>query len=174
MKVVAFAYFFVIDYLVNILYTILFASIWFLLVSNPDATSSLADKTLESVKDSAGFLDPVHTGVTQVHIIAEPNANPLNPGEHGTLIGQTGTLVDDGSASSTMNSLSILLFFLIIKLYFIVIVFSYARDLVLRSNLTSASFTLNSNLKEKVQRWMLSSGYWKEDDEDYKGSSRRL
>jgi Inositolphosphorylceramide synthase subunit Kei1 len=174
MKVVAFAYFFVVDYLVNILYTILFASIWFLLVSNPDASPSLTDKTLESVKDSAGFLDPVHTDVTQVHIIAEPNANPLNPGEHGTLIGQTGTVVDDGSASSTRSSLSILLFFLVIKLYLILIVFSYARDLVLRSHLTSTSFTLNSSLKEKAQRWMISSGYWKEEEEDYKGSSRRL
>lgn len=174
MKVVVFAYFFVIDYLVNILYTILFASIWFLLVSNSDASSSLADATLESVKDSAGFLDPVHTDVTQVHIIAEPNANPLNPGEHGTLIGQIGTVIDDEGASSTMTSLSILLFFLVIKLYLILIVFSYARDLVLRSHITSASFTLNSGLKEKAQRWMISSGYWKEDDEDYKGSSRRL
>jgi hypothetical protein len=173
MKVVVFAYFFVIDYLVNILYTILFASIWFLLVSNPVASSSLADATLESVKDSAGFLDPVHTDVTQVHSMAEPNANLLNPGEHGTLIGQTGTVIDDG-ASSTMNALSILLFFLVIKLYLILIVFSYARDLVLRSHLTSASFTLNSGLKEKAQRWMISSGYWKEDDEDYKESSRRL
>jgi hypothetical protein len=138
-------------------------------VSNPNANSTLADATLESVKDSAGFLDPVHTGVTQVHIIAEPNANPLNPGEHGTLIGQTGTVVDDGT-SSAMSSLSILLFFLVIKLYLILIVFSYARDLVLRSHLAAASFTLNSSLKEKAQRWMISSGFWKEEDEDYKGS----
>jgi len=174
MKVVAFAYFFAVDYLVNILYTILFSLIWFLLVSNPDAASSLATKTLESVKDSTGFLDPVHTDVTQVHVIAEPNVNPLLPGEHATLIGETGTVVDDGGASSTMNSLSILLFFLIIKLYLVLIVFSYARDLVLRSHLTSASFTLNSSLKEKTQRWMISSGYWKEEEEDYKGSSRRL
>jgi Inositolphosphorylceramide synthase subunit Kei1 len=172
MRLVAFAYFFVFDFLVNIFYTALFASIWFLLVLNSNENSLGADKTFESVKDAAGFVDPVHTDVTEADVIAEPNLNPLT-GQHATLIGQTGTIVDDGSASSTMSSLSIILFSLI-KLYFILIVFSYARHLVLRSHLTPASFTLNSSWKEKVQRWMLSSGYWKDEEEDYKGSSRRL
>lgn len=172
MKVVTFAYFFVVDFLVNILYTALFASIWFLLMANADANSSLADKTFENVKDAAGFVDPVHTEVTKVHVIAEPHSNPLT-GLRATLVGQTGTMVDDGSAGSTMSSISII-FFSLIKLYFTLIVFSYARHLVLRSHLTANSFTLNSTFKEKVQRWMLSSGYWKEEEEDYKDSSRRL
>jgi len=172
MKVVAFAYFFVVDFVVNILYTVLFASVWFLLVSNPGTNSSPADNTFQSAKDSAGFVDPVHTDVAKAHMVGGPNSNRLI-GEYATLIGQTGIAVDDGSASSTTSTIFIVLFS-IIKLYLIVIVFSYARHLVLRSHLTAASFTLNSGFKEKLQRWMLSSGYWKEEEEDYKGSSRRL
>jgi len=172
MKVVAFAYFFVVDFVVNILYTVLFASVWFLLVSNPGTNSSPADNTFQSAKDSAGFVDPVHTNVAKAHMVGGPNSNRLI-GEYATLIGQTGIAVDDGSASSTTSTIFIVLFS-IIKLYLIVIVFSYARHLVLRSHLTAASFTLNSGFKGKLQRWMLSSGYWKEEEEDYKGSSRRL
>jgi len=172
MKVVTFAYFIFVDFLVNILYTVLFASIWFLLVSNPDTNSSMTDNTFPSVTDSAGFVDPLQTNVTKVHVITEPNSNPLSH-QHAALIGQTGIVADDGGASSTTSTIFIVLFS-IIKLYLILIVFSYARHLVLRSHLTAASFTLNSSFKEKAQQWMLSSSYWKEEEEEYKGSSRRL
>lgn len=171
MKVVSYAYFFVLDFLINILYTILFASIWFLIVSDSDTPPPIGGKTFDSVKDAAGFVDPIHTDVAKVHIVATPNANPLK-GQHASLIGETGNSIDPGSAGATISSLSIISFWLI-KIYFIIIVFSYARNLVVQSHISTATFSLQSDFWGKAQRKMLSGKYWKEEDEDYKESSRR-
>src|ERR1700721_512332 len=157
MKVVMYAYFFALAFVINILYTILFASIWVLIVSHSDSTPPLGSKTFDSVKSEAGFVDPVHTDVTRVHIIATPAANPLE-GQHASLIGETGP-PSEGSPGSTLSTMSIA-FFWLIKLYFIIIVFSYARSLVVRSHLSTASFPINSSPWGKAQRWMLSGHYW--------------
>jgi len=171
MKVVTFAHFFLLDFLINILYTFLFASIWFLIVTDADNQSALAVTTLDSVKDSAGLIDPLHPDVTRVHVIATPDTNPLK-GQHASLVAETDT-TDPGSAGTTFSIVSIG-FFWLIKMYLIIIVFSYARSLVIRSHLSALSFSLKSGLWDKAQRWMLSSGYWNEDDEDYKQTSHRV
>lgn len=172
MNVVAFAHFFLLDFLINILYTFLFASIWFLIVTNADNQSALAGSTLDSVKDAAGFVDPLHTDVTRVHIVATPDPNPLK-GQHVTLVAETGSSIDPGSAGTTFSIVSIG-FFWLIKIYLIIVVFSYARSLVLRSHLSALSFSLKSGLWDKAQRWMLTNGYWREDDADYKQTSHRV
>ena len=171
MKVVTFAHFFLLDFLINILYTFLFASIWFLIVTDADNQSALAGTTLDSVKDAAGFVDPLQSDVTRVHVIATPDPNPLK-GLHATLVAETGA-TDPGSAGTTFSIVSIG-FFWLIKTYLIIIVFSYARGLVIRSHLSALSFSLKSGLWDKAQRWMLSSGYWKEDEDDYKQTSHRV
>jgi hypothetical protein len=171
MKVVAFAYFFVLDFLINILYTFLFAWIWLLIVTDSDNQSALAGATLESVKDSTGFVDPLHADVTRVHVIATPDPNPLK-GQHASLIAETGHS-GPGGAGTTFSIVSIG-FFWLIKIYLIIVVFSYARSLVSRSHLSPLSFSLKTGYWDKVQKWMLSNSYWKEDDEDYKETSHRV
>ena len=88
------------------------------------------------------------------------------------LIGEVGGSGAPGSAGSTFSSMSIV-FFWLLKIYFIIIVFAYARGLVIRSHLSTTTFSLNPSIWAKAQRWMLSGNYWKEDGEDYKQSSRR-
>lgn len=171
MKIVTYAYFFVLDFLINILYTVLFASIWFLILSNSEETSPLGGKTLDSVNSAAGFVDSLEPNVTHVPVIATPQSNPLK-GQHATLIGEVGRSGAPGSAGSTFSSMSIV-FFWLLKIYFIIIVFAYARGLVIRSHLSTTTFSLNPSIWAKAQRWMLSGNYWKEDGEDYKQSSRR-
>lgn len=164
---VAYAYFFVLDFIINILYTILFALIWFLIVSDSDATPSVGGKTFDSAKDAAGFVNPVLSDVAK-----DSNPNPFR-GQLVGLIGQTAaSSIDPGSAGATFSCISII-FFWLIKIYFIIIVFSYARGLVIRSHITESTFALQSDIWAKIQRKMLSSSYWKEDEEDYKTTSRR-
>jgi hypothetical protein len=172
MKLVLYAYFFVLDFIINILYTILFASIWFLIVSDSENTPPLGSKTFDGVKSAAGFVDPVHADVTKVHVIATPHANPLK-GQHASLIAETGP-TGGGTPGSTLSTMSIA-FFWLIKLYFIIIVFSYARSLVVRSHITAASFPATSDPWGRAQRWMLSGNYWQEDsDDDFKQAPRRV
>ena len=158
MKVVVFAYFFLLDYIINILYTIFFASIWFLIVTKADSQSSLAATVMDA-------------DMTKVHAISSPDTNPLK-GQHASVVEETGT-VDPGSAGTTFGVVSIELFW-VVKIYLVLLVFSYARSLVLRSHLSALSFSLNAGIWERAQRWMLSSDYWREDDEDYKQTSRRV
>jgi inositol phosphorylceramide synthase regulatory subunit len=166
-----YAYFFALDFLINILYTVLFASIWILIVSDSDNAPPIGSKTFDSVKSAAGFVDPVHADVTKVHIVATPATNPLKA--HTSLIGETGQLNGSNSEGSTLSTMSIA-FFWLIKLYFIIIVFSYARSLVVRSHISMASFPSTSTSPwDKLQRRMLSSTYWQEDDEDFKETNRR-
>ena len=171
MKVVIFAHFFLLDFLINIFYTFLFASIWFLIVTDADNRLARADTTLETVKDVAGLINPLHTDVANVPVIAAPELNSLK-GQQASFLGETGA-TDPGSAGTTFSIVSIG-FFWLIKTYLIIIVFSYARRLVIRSHLSAPSFSLKSGYWDKVQRWMLSSGYWGDDDEGYKQTSHRV
>ena len=152
-KLVAYAYFFVVDFVVNILYTILFASIWFLIVADSDQAPPLGSKPLDNVKSVAGIVDPV---------VASPNSNILE----GSIAGVSGT-TGGGTEGSTLSTVSIA-FFWLVKLYFILIVFAYARTVVVRTHVSVASIAPHENLWGKAQRWMLSGTYWREDDDDYK------
>lgn len=171
MKIVTYAYFFVLDFLINILYTILFASIWFLIISDSEKPSPSGGKTLDRVKSTSELVDPLTTDMPKVHVMATLQPNLLKS-QHTSLIGEVGGSGTPGSAGSTFSSMSII-FFWLLKVYLIIIVFSYARSLVVRSHLSTATFSLNHGIGAKAQRWMLSGSYWREDDEDYKQNSRR-
>src|SRR5215471_16781610 len=119
MKIVTYAYFFALDFLINILYTILFASIWFLILSNSEKTPSLSSETPHSVKSAAGLIDPLQNNETKVQIIATSLPNPFQ-GQHASLIGEAGESGVPGSAGSTFSSMSII-FFWLFKVYFVII-----------------------------------------------------
>src|ERR1700737_3538019 len=106
-KLVAYAYFFVVDFVVNILYTILFASIWFLIVADSDQAPPLGSKPLDNVKSVAGIVDPV---------LASPNSNILE-GQHASIAGVSGT-TGGGTEGSTLSTVSIA-FFWLVKLFFL-------------------------------------------------------
>jgi hypothetical protein len=156
MNVVAYAYFFTLDFVVNVFYTILFASLWFLFISNPDSTPAVGGNIFENAKG----VDPLHAHSPEAQVIPTPIPIP-----HASLFAETGA--DPGSAGAMFSSISITIFWLI-KVYFIIIVFSYARSLVIQSHISTATFSLQSSIWGKAQRKMLSSNYWKEDDEEYK------
>ena len=171
MNLVMYAYFVALDFLINILYTILFASIWFFIISESDASPPFGGNTFNIVKSGAGFIRPVQPDATLKQAIATPHPHPLED-HHSSLLQEVGSM-DQGGSGSTFSMLSIA-FFWLIKLYCIIIVFSYARTLVIRSHLTASSVSSSSGPLAKLQRWMLSSGYWKGEDDDYTQTSKRV
>ena len=129
---------FSLTFLINILYTILFASIWFLIVSNSDTLPPLGGKTFDIVKEAAGFVDPRY-GRANVHVVTNSQPDPLKVNM------QVNGEREFGRSRKCwihfqfpVNHL-----FLALKTYFIIIVFSYARSLVVRSHLSTATFSLN-------------------------------
>jgi Inositolphosphorylceramide synthase subunit Kei1 len=123
----------------------LFASMWFLLVSGADDAASFGDKASNVLNSSGKSADAVVNG-----IMDESDAN------------------DSGATFSTLS----ITFFWLIKVYFILLVFSYARSLVIRARISPGSFSSHGTFWEKAQNWMLRGDYWKEDEEGYKEVSR--
>jgi hypothetical protein len=141
-KVVAYAYFFVLDFFVNILYTIMFASMWFLFISEADKSASFSNTENDLRADAAKSKKPV-------------------------VISSVAGESDSDSSGYTFSTISIA-FFWLVKVYFILIVFSYARSLVIRARISAESFSSSGSFWEKTQNWMLRGNYWKEDEEGYK------
>jgi Inositolphosphorylceramide synthase subunit Kei1 len=169
MRLVWYAYFFLVDFIVNVLFTALFATIWFMIISKADE-QKIAGAPVEAVKSAAGLPHPLHPDVTKVHVIATPNDNPLT-GQHGKLIGQTGSM--SANPEGSMLSAMFIIFFWLVKIYFTLLVFAYARSLVIRAGITSMSFSLETSFWGNLQRRMLQGEYWRQDDEDYKQNTVR-
>jgi Inositolphosphorylceramide synthase subunit Kei1 len=156
-KLVIYSYFFLIDFVVNVLYTILFASIWFFTIPDSENATPLGGN---SVKEAA---PPPPMATT--------TPNPLT-GQHANPIAATG-ITDQGGPGQTLGVISIT-FFWFVKLYMVFIIFSYARSIVVRNHITPSSLSLPLNYWGQVQRWMLAGDYWRETDEDYKQDQRRI
>jgi len=162
MELVAYAYFFVIDFLINILYTFIFAAIWYLIVSNPNTSPPL-----ENLKSAVGGVDPLLDDVTKVNIIATPAPNPLR-GQDASLLAETGSAGQEAPGGFWYSTVSIG-FFWLIKIYCILIVFSYARSLIVRAKIQAGTVSTGSNSwRGKIERRMIAGDYWREDEDDYK------
>lgn len=169
MNLVIYAYFVAFDFLINVLYTISFASIWFFIISESDTSTPFRGNTFNTDKSGTGFFRPVQPDATMKQAIVTPR--PLED-HHSSSLREAGSMGQGGSGS-TFSMLSIA-FFWLIKLYCIIVVFSYARTLVVRSHLAASSVSSSSGPLAKIQRWMLSNGYWKEEDDDYTQTSKRV
>lgn len=121
------AWLYVLDSLVNALYTAAFAATWFLLMlgksSGPGA---------DTVKDTAGFTDPVHN-VSAVEVVATPNNDAIVPGQDAVVAATpastangTTTLLD----TQSMNAIGVIVILWTVRAYFCLVMLSWARSVV--------------------------------------------
>ncbi|KAF2162467.1 hypothetical protein M409DRAFT_27092 [Zasmidium cellare ATCC 36951] len=137
---VALAWIYVLDTVVNSVYTALFSAGWFMLLSQhlqePGKDSPIGGSA-GTMNEVAGFTDPEHN-VTQVEVVAEP-APGLLAGQQAVAIGHSeASLSQSVLQSDSMTSIALLAAFIIVRIYFCMIVLSYARSM-LRQYVASTS-----------------------------------
>jgi hypothetical protein len=156
---IALAWLYVIDTLINTVYTVLFALGWFVLLAqhlndgvplSSKVGNALGKGTMES---AAGFTDPEVPGVAGVEVIASPAkgalagqdavayAAPVAPGM--TAAAAPGSLREVITQPDSLTSVILLVIFGLFRLYFCLVVLSYARS-ILRGYIVSTSSTTSA------------------------------
>ncbi|KAI9679293.1 MAG: hypothetical protein M1817_005313 [Caeruleum heppii] len=150
----ALAWFYILDSLINALYTAAFAVAWFLVVSQHHSAAK-GDKPPgqatggQTIDDTAGFTSPEYN-VSHVDVVAQPAAG-LTKGEEAVAIGRpaSGASVSGSTPNGpslghgvlmpeSVPSIAIIAGLWLIRVYFIFVVMAYARS-VLRSNMFNSS-----------------------------------
>nr|POE45383.1 hypothetical protein CFP56_79471 [Quercus suber] len=145
LKNVALAWVYVLDTLINSVYTTLFALGWFVLLAQhlnePVAINAEKAPGTGTMDDAAGFTNP-KVNATKVDIVAAPAKGAL-AGQEAVAYpsaGSTNALSGALFQSGSMASLTVLGVLWIIRIYFCIVVLSHAR-IVVRRYIASASTT---------------------------------
>lgn len=152
LEIVAFAWFFLVDTFINFAYTALFATTWFLVLSQQGTGSAGA-----AMNESAGFTSPVHT-VSEVTIVPTQV-----PGGERTVFETTPTanppaLGESVSHTEQLPSILVLVAILLIKVYFILVVMSFAREVI--KQVHGSSMAPYVGWKHQAFSWLTKSSYW--------------
>lgn len=129
------AYIYIIDTIVNGVYTALFGTGWFLLLTQhlqePGKENPLGGAA-GSMGDTAGFTDPEHKNVTEVNVVAKPAPGVLTGQEAVVYANTQGASSLPGAFLNTdsMTSIALLALFTLVRIYFCIIVMSYARSIL--------------------------------------------
>lgn len=153
-EIVAFAWLCIFDTLINFGFTALFATTWFLVLSQQtDSTTGAA------MNETAGFTNPTNT-VASVDVLPtlDSKGNPV------TALAGTSASSPPGLGGSVLHpeqypSIFALAAILFIKLYFILVVLSYARQMV--RAVDGDSITRYSGWKSQCYQWMTKGRYWR-------------
>lgn len=122
------AWLYVLDSLVNALYTIAFAVTWFLvLMGNGNGPGA------DMIKDTSGFTDPAHN-VSNVEVLASPNKGAIMPGQEAVASaspadspnGEAGAILD----SQSINAIGLVIALWTVRAYFCLVMLSWARSVV--------------------------------------------
>lgn len=158
LQCLALAWFYVLDTVINAVYTATFAITWFLVISRHQTGSdpSSAGPGAGTIDDIAGFTDPKYN-VSAVHVEASPAGVP--PGQDAVAAGVPASSAagsetpnNGGSPSlghgvlqpESFNSIGLICTLWTIRLYFCVIMLAYAR-FVLRQHIASTTAPKPSN-----------------------------
>ncbi|CAK3876005.1 Inositol phoshorylceramide synthase regulatory subunit kei1 [Lecanosticta acicola] len=146
LKNVALAWIYVLDTIINSIYTALFGMGWFMLLSHhlqePGKDSPIGGGAA-TMAEVAGFTNP-ENNVSQVDVVASP-APGLAPGQEAVAYGhpQSGGLGGAVLQSDSMTSIALLALLSLVRIYFCIIVMSYARS-ILRQYIASTSYNAPS------------------------------
>ncbi|ODQ56070.1 DUF1753-domain-containing protein [Saitoella complicata NRRL Y-17804] len=146
-----YAYAFVVDSIINIAYTVMFATTWFLILSKSSSTGA-GDKM---VQDVAGFTDPAHT-VEEVHVVPTPGAT----GENADLAVTPSSIGVPGVGKGvlqpeSLSSIMAICFFWAVKAYFVLVVLSYAKQVVKDHGIgQERSFSAGETPSMTLERWL--------------------
>lgn len=142
LKVVGLAWVYVLDTVINSVYTSLFGAGWFLLLAQHlNETTPVAGGKIPGgsmMNDTAGFTDPEHI-VSEVNVIAAPASGVMSGQDavaYGTNTGAPlgGVIFERGSIAT----LTLLALFCVIRVYLCIIVLSFARS-TLRQYIANSS-----------------------------------
>ena len=136
LQCLALAWLYLLDSLVNILYTTAFGITWFLVISqhHTSGDAGKAGPGGKTIDDTAGFTNPKYN-VSSVQIVATPAAG-LTEGQDAVAVGSPGSQeTNTGSPSFThgvlqpesMGSISVICSLWALRVYFILILLSHAR-----------------------------------------------
>ncbi|KAK5094272.1 hypothetical protein LTR70_004164 [Exophiala xenobiotica] len=135
----ALAWLYVLDSLVNALYTAAFAVTWFLVLMGKGDKAPGSDM----IKDTGGFADPKHN-VSSVDVVAAPNTDGAVPGQGAVANATPADAPHVGAESSgildnqSMNSIGVIVALWTIRAYFCLVMLSWAR-FVLRQHIAVVS-----------------------------------
>jgi len=171
LSVLSFAYLYLLDSLINGLYTVVFGISWFLVLSasHLSAVSPISNAG-QTIDQTSGFTTP-EANVSRVEVLAYPAENIAN-GQDAVAVGIPASAPPNlGLGSGVMQpesatSIFIISLFWMIRIYFVLIVFSYAREVV-RSSATPAEDAFEGRnggegWKGRLGRALISvnRGYW--------------
>lgn len=145
LKNVALAWVYVLDSVINSVYTALFGAGWFLvLAQNLNTTIPVGGDVLKSpgagtIEDTSGFTNPKYNA-TQVDVVAQPGPGLLDGQKAVAYHSESGSLGHVIFQSGSIASLTVLGMLWIIRVYFCIIIMSHARS-VLRQYIASTSTT---------------------------------
>lgn len=128
------AYFYLVDSVINMLYTAFFSLAWFTVLSSSDAAGKVPGAS--TIDESSGFTSPVHN---VSHVDVSPGTGEVvghgakSAGANGGQI--TTTFLQPG----TMASLSVIAGLWALRVYFILVVFAYARMCVRQAVATQSA-----------------------------------
>ena len=143
LRILALAWIYLLDSVINGAYTTLFGIGWFIVLSQnlnkPISIGGDASKVpgAGTIADTAGFTDPEHE-VTHVDVVAHPAPGFFDGQEavaYGSQYGSLGAVVFH---TGSMASITVIGLLCIIRFYFCIIIMSYARS-ILRSYIASIS-----------------------------------
>jgi len=129
-----FAYLYLLDSVINIAYTLLFAVSWFLVLAAKHAPSPAAVASAgHTVYKTSGFTSPA-LNVSAVNVVVTP-ADTVMGGQNAVAVGTPADLAATGIGAGLLQpesatSIMIIAIFWTIRLYFVVIIFAWARHVV--------------------------------------------
>ncbi|KAK3669573.1 hypothetical protein LTR78_010573 [Recurvomyces mirabilis] len=140
-KILGLAWLYVLDTVVNSVYTTLFGLGWFVLLAQhlgeknpvPGAEGIVGG----IMNDTAGFTSPEHT-VSQVDVVAIPAAPGAVSGQEATIVASGGSLSGVVLEQGSLSSIFIIALLWLVRLYFCIVILSYARS-TLRAHIAASS-----------------------------------
>lgn len=127
----ALAWLYVLDSLINALYTAAFAVTWFLVLMGKGGNAPGSDM----IKDTSGFADPKHN-VSSVEVVAAPNTDGAVPGQEAVANATPASAPHVGSESNgildnqSLNSIGVIVVLWTVRAYFCLVMLSWARSVV--------------------------------------------
>lgn len=141
LRILALAWLYILDSLVNTIYTVLFGLGWFVLLAqhlndelSPSGNTGASAKG--TMSDTAGFTDPEVPDAVRVDVIASPAKGSLT-GQDAVAVSATspvpaapGSFRDVITQPDSLTSIILLVTFGLIRLYFCLIILAYARQML--------------------------------------------
>lgn len=156
LEILSFAWFFLLDTLINLGYTALFATSWFLVLSQ----SSSPGKAADAISDSAGFTSPKHTVSSVIVSPTQVPGHAPGTGLMGVPADSVPALGESVLHPEQIPSLLALIAILLVKAYFILIVFSFARQVVRVTEESKGPTPYVGGWSELAYKWLSRGSYW--------------